>query len=350
MNASTACPTPLFQNVPVPVVIFDKNEIILSSNLQANMEFGNKENSLIGKRIRDLVPSNDMEDEAHKASKKIKEVAPEVLYSKFLVLSFKDNNSLFILCPKNPNWPFLEHINALAQTILSQKLLKNSSMIPLQSTFEEYMEESELSEAIKKELLSAPSFQEKLSKKTEDSSIIDDFSRELELKLEQYRNLSQIEKKAFYKLNEFKILVVDDNLTNQKILQKLLEKKGLKTIIEFANDGKEALEKFKSAANSEKPYHVVFMDIEMPLMNGLYAAFYMRGFEKERGLSHIPIIGSSANIQADFEQGAVYSTMSPFIKKPYTSFAVGEALETHFVFLKEDEMQASDKQLTISKS
>lgn len=66
---------------------------------------------------------------------------------------------------------------------------------------------------------------------------------------------------AYEKLN---VLVADDNLVNQKVLSRLLERLGvLKKNIQLASNGQEAVD-----LEAESPYHIVFMDIQMPVMDG----------------------------------------------------------------------------------
>ncbi len=105
------------------------------------------------------------------------------------------------------------------------------------------------------------------------------------------------------------ILVVDDNPINQKLLSKMLENLNLK--VTFAFDGKEAM-----ALSEEHMFDMIFMDIEMPIMNGIDACINIRKLEKEYDKKAVPIVAVTANskqsdIDTYFEAG-----MDDYIIKP----------------------------------
>ena len=79
-----------------------------------------------------------------------------------------------------------------------------------------------------------------------------------------------------------RVLVVDDNPLNRMMAQRLLM--GLDCEVELAEDGKQAVDKVKA-----KKYDLVFMDIEMPGMNGKEATQQIRKDEETTG-AHIPIV------------------------------------------------------------
>ena len=103
------------------------------------------------------------------------------------------------------------------------------------------------------------------------------------------------------------ILVVEDNLVNQKVLSKQLQKLGWH--VSVANHGLEALEALKQtvfwestnpAREGVKPLDLVLMDIEMPIMDGLTATKEIRRLQVEGILKdHVPIIAVSANARSE---------------------------------------------------
>lgn len=101
-----------------------------------------------------------------------------------------------------------------------------------------------------------------------------------------------------------KILLVEDNSTNQEIITGLLEYSGI--FIDIANNGKEAVEKFKANA-----YELILMDLQMPVMDGYEATKIIREINKE-----IPIIALTANaMKEDIEKTSTVG-MNEHLNKP----------------------------------
>ena len=75
-------------------------------------------------------------------------------------------------------------------------------------------------------------------------------------------------------LNLANILVVEDNVVNQRITKRLLEKRGYSVAV--ASSGQEAIEQYKRSN-----FDLTFMDIQMPEMNGYETTEAIRGFEKD---------------------------------------------------------------------
>ena len=79
-----------------------------------------------------------------------------------------------------------------------------------------------------------------------------------------------------------RVLVVEDDFTSRKILQKILGPYGE---VDIAVNGLEAVEAFTQSLNDAKPYDLVCMDIMMPEMDGQTALKRIRALEKERGVA-----------------------------------------------------------------
>ncbi len=130
------------------------------------------------------------------------------------------------------------------------------------------------------------------------------------LKVERKEDENFDESEILELLKEFRILLVEDNLINQKISKVTLEKKGCR--LDVANNGKEGLEKYR-----KNPYDLVLMDIQMPVMDGLEATRKIREFEKKQGERHAFIVALTANATEADRKKAMEAGMDGFIAKPF---------------------------------
>lgn len=112
------------------------------------------------------------------------------------------------------------------------------------------------------------------------------------------------------------ILIVEDNLLNQKVLTSILEKFSHKCTI--ANNGLEAIEILK-----ESTFDIIFMDIQMPVMGGVEATLNIK---KNFFFSSIPIIGFSANTDEELKKTCFDAGMVDFISKPVSVIEVKNIL------------------------
>ncbi len=107
----------------------------------------------------------------------------------------------------------------------------------------------------------------------------------------------------------YRILLVEDNLVNQKIAQRLLEKKGHD--IRLAANGEEALECFQ-----RERFDLILMDIQMPVMDGQAATTHIREIEMETGIRRTPIIAMTAHaLKGDMER-FLAGGMDGYVSKP----------------------------------
>jgi len=108
-------------------------------------------------------------------------------------------------------------------------------------------------------------------------------------------------------LNPLNILMVEDDVINQKVISKILKEKGHTVVT--ANNGKEALELFERCK-----YDIILMDIQMPEMDGIEAAQKMK--EKETLGNHTPIVALTAYaLQGDRERFLALG-MDGYVSKP----------------------------------
>jgi CheY-like chemotaxis protein len=113
------------------------------------------------------------------------------------------------------------------------------------------------------------------------------------------------------------ILVVEDNRINQKVLSHQLINLGY--AIEVAENGAEALAKVKS-----RRYDLIFMDVQMPVMDGFQATHEIRSLGKDA--SSVPIVAVTANAFQNEREKCFSSGMDDYLTKPVDKDRLKEAL------------------------
>ncbi|MDO4289853.1 MAG: ATP-binding protein [Eggerthellaceae bacterium] len=112
-----------------------------------------------------------------------------------------------------------------------------------------------------------------------------------------------------------RVLLVEDNELNSEIACELIEGFGVEVVT--ARDGVEAVEMMKAARRSERAgYDLVFMDWQMPRMNGIEATRAIIAWEAELGLPHTPIVAMTANAFNEDREQALAAGMDAFMAKP----------------------------------
>jgi CheY-like chemotaxis protein len=115
------------------------------------------------------------------------------------------------------------------------------------------------------------------------------------------------------------VLVVEDNMVNQKVAVALLKRLGVR--VDVAKDGREAIERVRS-----RPYDLVLMDCQMPVMNGYDATIEIR--RQEGATSLVPIIAMTADVIDDSKERAFQAGMNDFVAKPVDMQELSRALRT----------------------
>jgi CheY-like chemotaxis protein len=116
------------------------------------------------------------------------------------------------------------------------------------------------------------------------------------------------------------ILLAEDNIVNQKLAVRLLQKWGHEVVV--AANGKEAL----VALEKEGPFDVVLMDIQMPQMDGVVATAQIRQKEKTTQ-THIPIIALTAHAMKGDRERYIEAGMDDYVSKPLNAKELFAALE-----------------------
>ncbi len=121
------------------------------------------------------------------------------------------------------------------------------------------------------------------------------------------------------------ILLAEDNPVNRKLAGMMLTKAGYK--VELANNGKEALEKYTSSPDG---FDLVFMDVQMPEMDGMEATREIRKWEAKTNSGqsrHIPIAAMTANAMKGDREKCLEAGMDDYTTKPIKRDVVFKMLE-----------------------
>jgi len=116
----------------------------------------------------------------------------------------------------------------------------------------------------------------------------------------------------------WRVLLVEDNLVNQKVARRLLEKLGCE--VDVAENGVQALALF-----DERSYRAIFMDCQMPEMDGYTATGHIR--KKERTGNHTPIIALTANAMEGDKERCLAAGMDDYLVKPVQKKELARAVE-----------------------
>jgi osomolarity two-component system sensor histidine kinase NIK1 len=122
-----------------------------------------------------------------------------------------------------------------------------------------------------------------------------------------------------------RILLAEDNVVNQLVARRLIEKMGHSLVV--VEDGRHAVQ-----AAIEGQFDLIFMDVQMPVMDGFEAAALIRKAEREtpyrRGQDppHLPIIAMTAHAMSGDREECLRAGMDDYISKPISVRAVMEAI------------------------
>ncbi len=116
-------------------------------------------------------------------------------------------------------------------------------------------------------------------------------------------------------------LIVEDNHINAKLAKLLVERLGITAHV--AHNGEEAL----TALNAKSIYDIIFMDMQMPVMDGLVATQKIRNGETNHSYKQIPIIAMTANVLPEDEAKCSEAGMNGYITKPIDVEKIEEYLK-----------------------
>jgi CheY-like chemotaxis protein len=116
-----------------------------------------------------------------------------------------------------------------------------------------------------------------------------------------------------------RILLAEDNLVNQKLALRLLEKRGFEVTV--VGDGRAALDALEKAS-----FDAILMDVQMPEMDGFEATAAIRNKEKSTG-AHIPIIAMTAHALKGDQQRCLEAGMDAYLSKPIRTSELFKIIE-----------------------
>jgi signal transduction histidine kinase/CheY-like chemotaxis protein/HPt (histidine-containing phosphotransfer) domain-containing protein len=126
------------------------------------------------------------------------------------------------------------------------------------------------------------------------------------------------------------ILLAEDNAINQQVARRTLEKMGHSVVV--ANNGREAL-----SLLSSQPFELVFMDIQMPELDGISATMRVREMERLAD-AHMPIIAMTAHAMKGDRERCIEAGMDGYVSKPISASQLRTAITLALPAWSESEM------------
>ncbi|RLA49736.1 MAG: hypothetical protein DRR42_15045 [Gammaproteobacteria bacterium] len=119
------------------------------------------------------------------------------------------------------------------------------------------------------------------------------------------------------------ILVAEDVETNQKIIFEMINLLG--HAIDIANNGNEAVEKYQA-----KKYDLIFMDCQMPVLDGYEATRRIREIEQRLDLPSVPIIALTAGFDKQDKERCKSAGMDRYVTKPFSILDIERTITIYF--------------------
>ena len=120
-------------------------------------------------------------------------------------------------------------------------------------------------------------------------------------------------------MENVKILICDDSILARKQLKDIIVEHGYQDFLEASN-GQEAIDLYKE----HKP-ELVFVDIVMPVKDGVQAIHEIREFDPEANIIVVSSVGTQTHLRNAIMEGA-----RDFVKKPYTNSGIADILKARF--------------------
>ena len=131
-------------------------------------------------------------------------------------------------------------------------------------------------------------------------------------------------------IRSIRALIVEDHFLSRQMITVALREKGV-TNLEATSDGKQALAIIENARIAGRPFHVVFLDWEMPVMNGIDVLKYFRAKPDYTNTAFVMV---TAVAEQKLVMDAVKSGATGYVVKPVSQTSIGKKFDEIYAWLK----------------
>jgi len=174
------------------------------------------------------------------------------------------------------------------------------------------------------------------------TKLLTEIAKEFNIKIREEKKEIKLPQKDIDNKIRKDILIAEDNTINQKLLQKITEGFGLN--VKVANNGQEAVELYK-----KEQFDLIFMDIAMPVLDGISATKNIIEYEKSNNLTHTPIIAVTANALKGDRERFLSSGLDDYLSKPTKVDNVKTILKRYNITIDLSKKQIDDKTIQGNK-
>jgi osomolarity two-component system sensor histidine kinase SLN1 len=143
---------------------------------------------------------------------------------------------------------------------------------------------------------------------------------------------------------KLRVLVADDNSTNIEVVSRLLKLEDIYDVT-IAKDGQEAYDLVKANMENNRHFDVIFMDIQMPNLDGLQSTRLIRKMGYSAPIVALTAFSEESNVRECMESG-----MNEFLSKPIRRPALKQVLEKFATILEEPETSSLTQRSTPEKT
>jgi osomolarity two-component system sensor histidine kinase SLN1 len=147
--------------------------------------------------------------------------------------------------------------------------------------------------------------------------------------------MQRVEAEATKRGDKVKVLVAEDNKTNQEVVLRMLKLEDVYDVT-IAKDGQEALDMVKQSMERNTPYNLIFMDIQMPNLDGLQSTRLIRQSGFSAPIVALTAYSEESNIRECYDSG-----MDFFLSKPIRRPALKHVLKTYCAPIPEEDTESA---------